>query len=331
MTFPETLDDKTFRLFVQRTVHLMNSNAVLSRAERQLATIIEEHPEIGLYFLNGVTDISEPYPDDEFNPFIMLSALWEVERQVEKDTPKGIRKLADRMASNLADADLKIRLAHLYIDCFYRWHDGEAITEELYLSEAEKILSDPLYYEKLFAEIEGEESEEGEYNSFYSSAIDRAFSLFEKKMFDDASTVGISPTSRMAACMNKLPSEWINAVAIYWQRPAQKLKRDRIKDLVSFLLDPNHIEQVLLNLDDEEKSLLHYLLDNDGFAKYGQLVKRFGGEDKTYWWTENPPQTVIGRLRSKGLLYTGVTPIKSRNYKIGMIPKDLLNLIEGKL
>ena len=52
MFFPDHLDDKSFRLFVQRTWHLMESNLTLSPSERELADLILEHPEVGNLLLS---------------------------------------------------------------------------------------------------------------------------------------------------------------------------------------------------------------------------------------------------------------------------------------
>jgi hypothetical protein len=334
MIFPDSLDNKTFRLFVQRTVTQLKLNNNLSSAEQQLALLLKEHPKIGFNMENGHIDIQEEFPDEEYNPFILLAALWEVEKQLLTNSPKGIKDIFESsQRQRITKTETLSKLSVMYLDFFNRNKSGEEIGDIAYVAEALKIVQNPLYFEnKFLTDVVDTPQVKDEYSiNYYNSALDKAFSHFQAKMHKEVGDVNTKPSNKLTGCLNKLPSEWVNATAIFWNRPAQKLKRDRIADLSSFLLSPDNWDIILAKLQQDELALLSFLLGKNGFLKYGQLTKRFGTEDMVYWWTQNPPKSAIGRVRYKGFLFIGVAPFNARNYKIGLIPKDLLAILINKL
>ena len=335
MLFPEDLDNKTFRLFVQRTVYLMGTKATLTSIERQLANIIEEHPEVGLYIDNNAIDINEHFPDNEYNPFLNLAALWEVEKQISNDNPKGlIDTVLSAFPANSSKSEIRAKLSLMYLDLFRQGKNGTELSSQRYLKELQKMIQDPLYFEHLsqMEQIDSESEKDAFFNEYYSNALDKAFNHFQGKMYEQVGEGKISPTSKLFVCLNKLPSEWVNATVMFWNRPAMKLKRDRAGDISSFLLNEDNRDEIFSQLKQDELGLLKTFVDNDGVIKYKELTRKFGNEEnESYWWTERPPRSLIGRLRYKGMLFIGVTTIKSRNYKIGLVPKDLLSILEINL
>ena len=327
MFFPDSLDNKTFRLFVERTVTQIKANNNLSSSEKELATIINEHPELELLLDDGPIDIKEEFPDDEYNPFLLLAALWEVEKQLLKNSPKGLNDILQSLQKqHVSKNETRSKLSIMYLDFYNRHNLGEKVTAEDYVAEAINIANNPLYFENKFL-LDVPDTFDSDYdysNNFYASSLEKSFAHYQAKMYKEVGAIDLNPSAKLTTCFNKLPSEWVNATAIFWKRPAQKLKRDKIADITSFLLSPQNQDIIIKNLQSDEKELLLVFLQNDGFLRYGQLTKQFGEEDTGYWWTQSPPKSLIGRLRYKGILFMGIAPFKSRKYKIGLIPKDLL-------
>jgi len=337
MFFPEELDNKQFRLFVMRTWYLMNNHMALSPAEKELATLINEHPEIGIFIPGAQLEINRHYDEDEYNPFIYLSALWEIFKQLRDDRPEGIKEIVEKsFTAELSEPEKRSRLAQIYIDLYLMEKSGdEEFDEVTYLQALEQILNDPLYFENLDYiqwTKEEEPAKENEDIFYINNLFDHLFNALQHSFHKDASSKPININTKLQAALNKLPGDWVDAIAKFWKRPAVRLKRDRIKDLVHFLTSnaaPNAIKEVL---DDNEQEILKTILDSDGYVRYGKISKKFGTEDEDdYWWTSNPPQSVIGRLRNKGLIFVGKAPIKSRNYKVIVIPQDLRSNIREAL
>lgn len=337
MFFPEELDNKTFRLFVQRTWYLMRKGRVLSASEKEISHLIQEHPEVGLYMKDDYIEIREQYPDSEYNPFLNLAALWEVEKQLQSDRPEGIRVLVDEaFPDNYNENQVRARLALMYLELYHREHQGEEFNKAGYMAEIKKMINDPLYFEKFETESqiqeEGETDKEDYFSQYYSNFFDRVFFSFQTSQYENASSISLNINSKLQSCLSKIPTEWVNAIAMFWKRPAVRIKRERIKDISSFLLDVNSAPNIAMKISKTEKQILRMILDNNGYVQYGKLARNFGGEDDdSYWWTEKPPQSTIGQLRYKGLVCVGKAPVKSRNYKIALIPQDLLPNIEACL
>ncbi|MBN1999533.1 DUF1841 family protein [candidate division KSB1 bacterium] len=325
MFFSETLDDKPFRLFVQRTWHLMQKDLALSPVEKRLAFLIEEHPEVGIYLGRESIEISKKY-QDELNPILFLAALWQVQKQIDDDVPKGFSSLVkNSFPENMNEPSVRTQLAKLHIDLYFRAKSNEHFLDTQYLEEMRKMLEDPLYFEKENDPLDENPDSDRKYNLFQNVlGIDYAYSAVVNSLRQEADSKMIQLKMGLRSALGKLPSEWLNAIAIFWHRPAIKLKRDRIQDLCEFLLNPHNIPSLAAALNAEEKKILSSILKNDGYMQYSRLVKRYDDESgDDYWWTKNPPKSIVGKLRSKGFIYIGRALMKSRYYKIAVIPKDM--------
>jgi hypothetical protein len=77
---------------------------------------------------------------------------------------------------------------------------------------------------------------------------------------------------------------------------------------------------------------MRYTLNRGGWVKYGELSRQFGDETRDgWWWDRNPPQSTIGQLRLRGLLFVGQAPIGSRHYKVAVIPNELREPLRATL
>ena len=340
MFFPEELDDKLFRLFVQRTLHQAKNNLVLSNVEKELAYLIEQHPDTGIELGKTVLDAQRSYGEMEYNPFVILFTLWQVHNQLKDDNPPGIRALADKYFSpEISDSEKRAYLSVIYLDLFIEERVlQKEYSSRSYLNGVEDRLRNPLYFEEfkeIFLDDEEEEFDDEEFEDedddefMTPDMFDLAFDAYLQSLHGDASSKPININSKIKPVLTMLPVEWIDATALFWKRPPQKLKRDRIADLISFLLSPKSILAIAAELEPEEKQVLKKILDNGGYVKYSRISRAWGDEsDDGYYWTENRPTSVIGRLRLMGLVGVGKAPISSRIYKVILIPTDLRANVE---
>ncbi len=332
MIFPEELDNRPFRLFVQRTCHLMNKNVKLSKIEQELANMIRAFPELG-FLKRKTVNVDEHFDDADVNPFMILSAIWQVHQQLLTDSPKGIGQIVgDAFDTDVIHGEILLTVAEIYLALYLRSRDkGENLSEEDYLYHLQLILNDMDEIEMVEAEVDYPDP--GNVPGIITEdMMHDIMADMIRSMHEEASTTKITVQSKISAILNKLPIEWINATAAFWQRPDVRLKRDRVKDLSAFLQSDMAAEQLRERLSESETAALAFLMQQGGFVKYHLLSKKFGDEQLDgYWWTEDPPQSVIGRLRLFGIVAVGKAQLDSRQYKIAIIPQDLRETVQNAL
>ncbi len=331
MVFPEELDNRTFRVFVQRTSHLIKNNLALSATEKRLAELLQAYPELGFLSAKSDIDITVQYSETELNPFLILSALWQVRNQLRDDAPKGYRNIVDdAFNSDMLDADDLLVLAEIYLTLYLRAReDGMEFTEKDYLYEVQYYLNNLSDLSDLDEEMNYPDNyQDDEVELVAHSVFDDLFHGFVQAMHEEASSKPVTIHSKLGALLNKMPSPWVNAITDFWEIPDERLKRDRVKNIVKFLTDETSVPAIREALAEDEKEALAILTQHDGYVKYNTLARKFGDEYRdSYWWDEDPPRSLIGRLRMMGLAAVGKAPLGSRQYKIILIPKDVRHIV----
>ena len=335
MFFPEKLDDRTFRVFVQRTCHLMRKHLVLSKTEQQLAMLLNAFPELGFLDQQKDIEINIQNEDKEYNPFLILAALWQVWQQLSHDSPKGYVNIVQEFfdPEELDAEDLGL-LASIYLSLYLMAKEkGGNYTEKDYLYEVLYLLqnldeSDIYDDEADCADNYLDQEPSLITNDMMGVMIDQ----YMQQMKEEESSKPITLNSGIRALLKNMPVGWVNAMSDFWEMPDERLKRDRIRNIIEFLTRVDSAEMIYDALDDEMRQLLSMLIENKGFAKYNIVSKKFGGEeDDSYWWEEEAPDSTIGRLRMMGLIAVGKANFNGRRYKTVIIPKDVRPLVDKVL
>ncbi len=140
----------------------------------------------------------------------------------------------------------------------------------------------------------------------------------------------ISIHSKLSAALNKSPAPWVNAAcrAVGLDPKALGRRRAKTKALVTHLTDPEKLRDVVRELSPEAREALRMVMEAGGWMKVGPLYRRFGDcEGDGWFWEEEPPESVLGELRTRALLFIGKAPIGSRSYRVAVVPKDLRPLL----
>lgn len=329
MQFPEELDNRTFRLFIQRTRERMLLKKRLSRYEEQMAFLVSEFSELGFMDLKKKLDVNQLYLYPEENPFIYLAAIWEITQHIQKDKPKGMRTIASQLLKD----------SQLYKEKFYQLAD-------YYLLQFEKskkenvILSDVDYIydvQLVLNEKHPDFTEMKEYPPQLSSPTfhnnkryyNKLFLAINRSMYEKIDNQILTMDIDCFSTLSKLPLEWINATVLYWQRPEEKLKREKVRDLAHYLGSSETYPKIVGKLSRDEIECLSVLLNSGGFCEYARMSEQFGPQGiDDYWWTQKQPRSTIGRLRLKGLCTVGIIKKNSEQQKMVIIPKDLRNNIK---
>ena len=344
LELPGGLDNKQFRLYVLRTINAVKKNLALSSTENEIADLLKVHPDLSKDVRGNQDLLKREFADNEFNPFLHLAAHLEIRRQLEMDKPKGVRRLREQLLEQgfdeltaeeiLCDALTQISLFEM---------EGDEMDGDIYLIKLENMISDLSHP----PEVEEEplvcyNDENVEYEAKMTAMeqagfiTPRMFDYIQSRLiqdwYEEASTKPIKLNTTLKAALNKLPAQWVEATAMFFKRPRQRTNRDRVADLCSFLTTEENLHYIVAQLDDEETEALCLILRDDGWVKYGKLSKEFGDESEDdYWWLDDPPESVIGRLRLKGLVMVGKAPLGSRRYKVAVLPVELRDGLKSML
>jgi len=135
-------------------------------------------------------------------------------------------------------------------------------------------------------------------------------------------------TLALRRALDQIPVEWLNAACgVHRVSPQARLRRDRAHQLAeSLLAQPDAALQALARVDPDGRAqrLLRFLVEQGGYAKAGQVTRKFGSEEGDgYYWSEQPPVSPLGRLRMTCLAFVGRVPVDGRRVKVVAVPADL--------
>ncbi|MCD6290366.1 MAG: hypothetical protein J7M34_07675 [Anaerolineae bacterium] len=144
----------------------------------------------------------------------------------------------------------------------------------------------------------------------------------------------ISIHSKLSAALNKSPAPWVNAAcqALGLDTKTLRNRKAKTRALVAHLTDPEKLKAAVHGLSTEAREALRMVMEAGGWMKVGPLYRRFGDcEGDGWFWEEEPPESVLGELRTRALLFIGKAPIGSRSYRVAVVPKELRPLLTETL
>jgi len=136
----------------------------------------------------------------------------------------------------------------------------------------------------------------------------------------------LPPRGGLTTLLRDLPVEWLDAV---WEslelgsdRPRRRKERER--NIARHLTADGILTEVVgEGLSQGERRLLAFLLERGGKAPARAVAHRFGGDDDDGWfWNEEPPTSVLGRLRVRGLAFVGASPAAHATRTV-LVPREL--------
>ncbi len=134
--------------------------------------------------------------------------------------------------------------------------------------------------------------------------------------------------------LRNVPVQWLDAT---WdalepgpERPRRR--KDRERELAARLLERETLSRVVgEKLSSRERRLLAYLVERNGQVAAAAVTRRFGSDAGDGWfWDEQPPTSVLGRLRLYGLAFVGAAPDGSADRTV-VVPRELRPVLEGIL
>ncbi|HHY08484.1 MAG TPA: hypothetical protein GX530_08210 [Corynebacteriales bacterium] len=205
--------------------------------------------------------------------------------------------------------------------------EGRAYLEQIDLSVLESS------YEGIFRAIQRHMVANEDSNPDNGSIPEYSGSQAEAKR-EKEENKPVSTDVKLTQALRRMPVGWLNAACMaHGLDPyAMHNRMERAEELVSLLLDPDKLGMSIEDLDSEEKEVLKFLLNRDGWARFSVVEERFESMDGDgFYWEDAPPGSVVGRLCSKALVAVGRAKIDKRQYKVIVIPRELRSIMKGFL
>ena len=136
----------------------------------------------------------------------------------------------------------------------------------------------------------------------------------------------LKPNTHLRTALNKLPSHWLEAVCRQAGLVESRNRKGRVEGLAEWLCREESLRKVWGSLPLPSREVLSWIvLEKGGTVKVQTLSRRYGADsDITWWWNEGQtPETPLGLLRLKGLVYVGRLREGKRRVRIAAVPVEL--------
>lgn len=152
----------------------------------------------------------------------------------------------------------------------------------------------------------------------------------EKKWREKEDKKGISKDAHLKIELSKLPLQWIQATYHELGYVEKMSKHEQIWYITYILNNAKFLEKILVQLSRSSLFILKYLLSKGGWTTFQSLSRQANTDESSdsWWWTDKPPSSPVGQLRTRGLLFVGRAPVKNRLYKIAVIPRELREILD---
>ena len=146
----------------------------------------------------------------------------------------------------------------------------------------------------------------------------------EKSWRKDVESKNLSRNTSLQAALNKCPAPWINGICMCLGLPITGNRKEKVCRIVTYLSKTIYLRRVIKSLPPSSLEALTYTIQAGGYVKYSQLSRHFGSDAVDgWWWNEKPPNSVLGQLRVRGLLFVGRSSVSLDNGKVAVVPKEL--------
>lgn len=136
----------------------------------------------------------------------------------------------------------------------------------------------------------------------------------------------IQADASLTECLSRLSRESLQAtvrVMPSWI-PSGLKKSALIQRLTEVLTDPQWLEEIVEDLTSLERSALRDVLQAGGVMKWETFTERYGDDlEESPYWQYHDPQTLMGRLRVRGLLSDGTV----EGEYVVLVPQELRELL----
>jgi tetratricopeptide (TPR) repeat protein len=206
-------------------------------------------------------------------------------------------------------------------------HRGEYRSARRLLESALTILPGYEPAEDLIEWIDNVATAENRVTSFWEKQHERDLSK-RRKLQAELSTP--DPTlSEALPLYTKNALTGMGRVVLMYSGWTGLRKAELIEEIIEALTDPHSLLRIVDGLSDEEREGLRWVLTEGGHVAWDDFADRYDDDlDESRYWEWHTPETVMGRLRLRGLLVEAT--IDGEGLRI-VAPSDLRPYLEGIL
>ena len=129
----------------------------------------------------------------------------------------------------------------------------------------------------------------------------------------------------LRACLSNQTNDTLSAMCSFWRTQGYGKKVEMVDRLTARILDVEIWDEIFKDLEKQEHEALKWILDNGGMRPWAEFIEKFGDDmDEAPYWKYHDPESVPGRLKWAGLLFTG----KVDGREVAFIPADLRSLLK---
>jgi hypothetical protein len=160
-------------------------------------------------------------------------------------------------------------------------------------------------------------------NDFVMPEVDEMMDYVAKERQKAQVSKTISLNSTLPTALNKCPGVWIDAMCTQFGLFEKGKKPEKIQRIVEYLTDAKRLASVVGALPEDSKNALGFVTKQNGWVEIEQLEACGSILADGWFWADEPPQTPLGRLRVRALLFVGRAIIDGEDYTVAVIPKEL--------
>ncbi len=149
-----------------------------------------------------------------------------------------------------------------------------------------------------------------------------------------AEDLPLRPRTRLRTALGKLPTHWLQAIGTETGIAGLTSRKECLELLSARLPRPEVLRAIWDELPLPSREMLRWILEErGGWASIHHLSQRYGPDpDRTWWWSEGQlPETPLGILRSRGLVFVGRNRQENRRIRIAAVPVELREGLRGIL
>jgi tetratricopeptide (TPR) repeat protein len=172
-------------------------------------------------------------------------------------------------------------------------------------------------YEKMLTEAEELDDKFGFLFEYQRKSAQRAHQKLLKNPL--AAEMGLR------ACLGTYTKDMLVGAAHFLRTTSSGKKGELADWLAESLLDEEFLQETLdEDLEEKEREALRWLLETDGVRLWKEFVHKYGDDmDESTYWNYNEPESIPGRLKISGLLYTGMLD----GQQVAFLPADVRPLL----
>jgi tetratricopeptide (TPR) repeat protein len=139
---------------------------------------------------------------------------------------------------------------------------------------------------------------------------------FHRKMLNTS----LTEETNLEACLSGLTIDSLVGICRFWKTYVYGKKQEMVTRLAVRIMNVDLFGEITRGLDHEQHEALCWILENNGWRPWEEFNQKFGDDmDESPYWRYHDPESLPGRLKMAGLLFTGTL----NGAHVAFIPVDI--------